>query len=304
LFTALAGNSQAEQSALSASDSLKLVSGELSAVSTILTAVATTTTSNSSTVATQDDHTVKLVLTDMSMFTSTAGQGPGVGDRIVYFKNVRVVWMALNGEVGFHVLGFERVSADSVDSLKGDLAAATNGGRSNSGLDASTLQSLLNMDPFCAKQRVVVAALHPPLVGPPRFVPASPAERSGVGTGPQGDVFTVSVDQTVEDKHTSTSTQTQVTDEKPGWVSAMFGGSDTETTTTVTFTNTQVSDVQNEEKITNSVALFSQDSTDPYDVMIFYDKTFGTFLYAPKGSPVLQGGSVVVAVSGQITKTG
>ena len=83
----------------------------------------------------------------------------------------------------------------------------------------------------------------------------------------------------------------------------MFGGNDTETTTTVTFTNTQSSDVQNEEKITNSVALFSQDATDPYDVMIFYDKTFGTFLYAPKGSPVLQGVSVVVGNTGVFTKT-
>jgi hypothetical protein len=86
---------------------------------------------------------------------------------------------------------------------------------------------------------------------------------------------------------------TQVTDEKPGWVSSMLGGSDTETTTTVTFTNTQVSDVQNEQKITNSVALFSQDATDPYDVLIFYDNTFGTFVYAPKNSAVLQGGAVV-----------
>jgi hypothetical protein len=206
--------------------------------------------------------------------------------------------MVLNGEVGFHILGFDRVSADSVESLQADLAVASGGtGTNNSGLDAASLKNLLNMDPFCVK-RSVVAVVGPPLVGPPRFVPASPAERSGVGTGASGDVFTVSFDQTVEDKHTVTSQQLTVTDDKPGWVSAMFGGNDTETTTTMTFTNTQVSDEQNEEKITNSVALFSQDATDPYDVMIFYDKTFGTFLYASKGSSVLQGIGGLTTVTG------
>jgi hypothetical protein len=110
--------------------------------------------------------------------------------------------MVLNGQVGFHVLGFDRVAADSVQSLQSDLAATTGGGQNNSGLDAVTLQSLLNMDPFCEKRKTVVAAIGPPLVGPPRFVPAKPAERSGVGTGAQGDVFTVVYDQTIEDKHT------------------------------------------------------------------------------------------------------
>ena len=41
------------------------------------------------------------------------------------------------------------------------------------------------------------------------------------------------------------------------------------------------------------MTLFSQDATDPYDVLIFYATTFGTFLYASKNSTVLRGGSVI-----------
>ncbi|HXK02177.1 MAG TPA: hypothetical protein VMS37_07225 [Verrucomicrobiae bacterium] len=289
LASALVGNQAGEEDTASIGDVLNLVSGEVNLVSTIFSAVDHTTNSNSDAVTNQDDHTVKLLLTDTSVFSSAAGLGPGVGDRIVYFKNVRVVWMALNGEVGIHVLGFERVSADSVQSLQSDLATATSGtGTNNSGLDAATLENLLNMDPFCVKRRLNVVS-GPPLVGPPRFVPANPKERSGVGTGSAGDQFTVGFDKTLEDKTTQTSTKTTVTDEKPGFLTALLGGTDQETTTTVTLTNTLASDVQNEEVITNSVALFSQDATDPYDVLIFYDTTFGTYLYVTKGSPVLQG---------------
>ena len=226
------------------------------------------------------------------MFGSEAGKGPGVGDRIIYFKNVRVLWLALNGQIDFAVLGYESPRADAAESLRGDLAAAKSGsGQNNSGPDATTLQYLLNMDPFCG--RVLNTVNRPPLVGPPRFLPADPPARSGSGTGAGGDVFAISVDQTAEDKTTQTSTQLHVTDEKPGWMTSLFGGSNTETNTTMTLTNTVVSDVQNEEKITNTLTMVSMDGTDPYDIKIFYDTTCGTFLYADKNSPVLQGGAPV-----------
>ena len=78
----------------------------------------------------------------------------------------------------------------------------------------------------------------------------------------------------------------------------LFGGSNVATTTTMTLTNIQSSDVQTEEKVTNSVALFSHDATDPYDGLIFYDRTFGTFLFAQKNSPVLQGSGGIGNVGG------
>jgi hypothetical protein len=76
----------------------------------------------------------------------------------------------------------------------------------------------------------------------------------------------------------------------------LFGGSDDETTTTMTFTNTEATDISNEEKVTNTVTLYSGGPDDPYDVLIFFDRTFSTYLYASKGAAVLQGGQVVTGV--------
>jgi hypothetical protein len=98
-----------------------------------------------------------------------------------------------------------------------------------------------------------------------------------------------SVDVTDEDKEVQTSTQTTITDAKPGWLSVLFGGDDTETTTTMTLTTAQTTDIKTDLKVTNTLNMFSQDSTDPIDVLIFTDRSFGTYLYAEKGSSVLQG---------------
>jgi hypothetical protein len=97
--------------------------------------------------------------------------------------------MVLNGEVGIHVLGFESVNAVSAQALTQDQQALANGGiANNTGLDAASLKNLLNLDPFTIHRRIE-ASIGPPLIRPPRFVPANPAERRGEGLSADGDQF-------------------------------------------------------------------------------------------------------------------
>ena len=280
----------------STADAAKQVSSDLGLVSNILTAVdGSAPPMNTGTVTVESDQSLQLSVSSMSQFMSDAGLGPGAGDRIVYLRNVKAVWMAANGEVGINILGFDAIAANAVQDLQQEQQSLQNGGAPRLQLDLDTIKTLLSQDPLVTTRRVVTGVLGPPLVGPPRFVPANPPGRSGSGTGPQGDVVQVIFDTTTETKNVTTNSTTNVTDMKPGWVGVLFGVDDNdETTTTATFSMTNTTDDKSDDKITSTVTLFSQGVDDPYDVKIFYDCTFGTYMTLNSDSPALRGVSVVV----------
>ena len=85
-----------------------------------------------------------------------------------------------------------------------------------------------------------------------------------------------------------------MTEVKPGWLDVVFGAPNVDETDTLTFTVSQTTDTKTDEKITNSATFFSQGADDPYDVLIFYDRLFGTMAFAEKGSAVLGGGTGTV----------
>jgi len=282
----------------STADATKQLQATATLVAGILGALETSGTSTASgTITTQDDHTLTLTISDMSQFQSEAGRGPGEGDRIIYMRNVKVVWMAVNGDVGLHILGFDGIGANAVDNLRTEAASLAAGGAPTLGLEAATIASLLGQDPLVPGRRSILggAGVHigPAVISPPRFVAADPAERSGSGTGAGGDVFAVSYDTTVDDRQTQTSSHTTVTDLKPGWADVLFGASDnTETTTTVVMTNTVSADTNTDDKITSTFTFYSSGADDPYDVKIFHDRMFGTYAIVNADSPLLQGSSV------------
>ena len=295
VLTALVGTGGgAKEANMSTVDAVKLASSELSLVGGILNSVDSSNSTQSDTVTAQTDRSMTLTISNMSLFGSQAGLGPGVGDRIVYMKNVRVVWMAVNGEVGIHVLGFESVGANSVTDLQQEQTALTNGAAPRLGLDLATIQELLNYDPLTAKRSVVIRALGAPIIGPPRFVPSHPPGKNGSGTASGGDQIQVTFDVSTDLKQTTSHVQTSITDVKPGWVSVLFGGSNTATTTTTTFTTSQSIDNKSDDKLTSTLTLFSQGADDPYDVRIFYDCTFGTYLALDANSPALRGLEIVI----------
>jgi len=280
----------------STADATKQISSELSLVSNILTAVDGSGPPSSTGILTvENDHSLQIATSTMSQYMSDAGLGSGPGDRIIYLSNVKAFWAAANGEVGIAVIGSDGPGANAMQDLQQELQSLNAGNAPRLGLDAATIQSLLNQDPLTAAHRPIQSILHPPLIGPPRFVPADPPERKGSGTGPMGDQFQVTLDTTTEDKTVNTSTTTNVTDMKPGWAAVLFGADNTETTTTTTFTTSQTTDLKTEEKIVSTVTMFSQGPDDPYDIKIFYDTTFKTYVIVDANSPTLQGVNVISA---------
>jgi hypothetical protein len=224
-----------------------------------------------------------------------AGEGPGAGDRFVVMTNVRAVWSNMNGDVGLTVLGFEGVEALSGAALVQDQQSLSKGGTASlTSLDAQTINMLIALDPYLASRPRTVIVLGPPVIGPPRFSPLSPARRFSVGgTSSGGDIFSIANETISETKNIKTSASVNITDVKPGWIDVIFGADNTETTTTVTITNGVTTDEKSDETITNTVTMFSQGNDDPYDVMMFYDNLFGTLMPVPSNSPLLQGISIV-----------
>jgi hypothetical protein len=270
-----------------AGDALKAIGTSFKLFSDILGAVGDTTT-DTTTVTVENDHSVTLAWTDTNAFGTATALGPGVGDRFIYMNNVRMVWMALNGEVAIHILGFDKIRADTAQTLLADQQAILNGQPTVTGLDAQSLQQLISLDPFCI-HRSRIAVFGPPLIGPPRFVPATPPEQAGTGTSPQGDQISAAYEVTLEDKKVETNVQVTITDVKPGWLDVVFGEEDAETTTTMTVTMANTTGTKTDEKITDTAAFFSAGADDPYDVKIFYDRLFGTLVFVDRNSPALTG---------------
>lgn len=280
----------------STADATKQISSELTLVGNIVTAVDSSgPPSATNAVTVENDHSLTIATSSMSQYMSDTGLGSGPGDRVVYLSNVKAFWAAANGEVGIAIIGSDGPAANAMQDLQQELQSINAGNAPRLGLDAVSIQSLLNQDPLTqASPRPIVSVLHAPLIGPPRFTPADPPEHKGSGTGPQGDQFQATLDTTTEDKTVNTTSTTNVTDMKPGWAAVLFGADNTETTTTTTFTTSQTTDLKTEEKIVSIITMFSEGADDPYDIKIFYDTTFKTYAIVDANSPALQGVSAVM----------
>jgi hypothetical protein len=284
---------------MSLGDVLKNYGASWDLVSSLISGLSPTENdSSTSTITSQTNTTVTLSVTMSDTYGSEAGAGPLNGDRFVYLQNVAAMWANVNGDVGISVLGYSGVGAYSGQTLLADLKTLESGGtQTTSGLDAATIKLLLALDPYyvLSQRSTVVSSLGPPLLGPPRFVPMDPPSVNAAGTASTGDVFTRANEQITDTSTTTTNQSVSVTDVKPGWIDVLFGTDNTETTTTVTLTNTVTTDQKTDETITNTVTMYSTGASDSYSIDFYYDNLFQTIVPVPSNSPVLQGVTIVGA---------
>ena len=248
----------------------------LNALSGIL---SSTTTSTTTALTTTDEHDLAVTDTDTTTTGTPAGLGPGVGDRFVYLRNVKVAWLVVNGAMSITVLGDDGIRSFTAQQLSSDAKAiaaspttVTVGPVTN--LDAATLKMLLDLDPFVANPS--------PTLQEPRFAQNDPPTAAGSGTDPNGDILSVSHEVSTTDTHTTTSLTTTVTDTKPGWLATLFGLEDnqaTENQTTLGY-STSVSD-GTDDKQTATVTFFANPGDPPYAVGLYFDRLFGTFAFTP-----------------------
>lgn len=267
---------------------LQAIQSGLNSVKTILDAVDDPIGNMQQAVAVEDDSTLSLTVTQLSQYGSFDGLGPGVGDRIVYLSDVKVVWMAVDGEVGIHVLGAKTIGANAVADLLQEKARLEAKIPATLHLDIPTIDALLSNDVIVAPRKRAIDAIAP-RIAPPRFEPASPPGRTGTGTSGDGDVFAASYDVGTGQKHVTTSSSTTITDNKPSWAAVLFGTDNIDTTTTATFVTTQTTDDTATDKTSTTITMVSTGLDDPYDISLFYDNLFGTYCVVDSDSPLLHG---------------
>ena len=276
------------------SETAKEIQSRLSLLSTIVTGFdGSPKTTDGESITTQQDQSVSLSVSTMAAFGAQAMFGPGVGDRIVYMKDVKCLWSAVNGEVAICVLGFAGPGANSAHDLLAEQRSLAAQNPPQLDLSPGTIRDLLRLDPLVRTEAIegieVGPALGPSPIVPPRFLPADPPGHSGSGTSSDGDVWAVTVDTIEDTKDTTVSSQTTITDDKPGWLDVMFGDDNVETVTTTVLTMSQSTDVKAESKLTLTIKLFSVDETDSYNIKCFHDRLFDGYVLLDHNSPLLQG---------------
>ncbi len=189
--------------------------------------------------------------------TNAAGGGPGDGDMLHFYKDVRMVWAYLGGSLRLCPLDF----AETADTARGlrETPAET-------GLAAADVAALLALDPFSGGAATAV------LPGD-RF---TLMERLEYGHGATlVKQISTTRDTKQQTTHKEVSTDTTTWDAGPILKALGLGGT---TTTSYTITNATGSDVSDTVTVT---ANFVSGPDDYFVINIWYDSLFGTFAFQP-----------------------
>jgi hypothetical protein len=232
----------------------------------------TTSTTDISTAA--NGHDLITTDSDTSTIGTPVGLGPGVGDKFVYLRNVKVAWVIANGQISYTVLGHDGIRGFPAQVLVADLGAiSSSSGTVTSGpvtsLDEVSLHTLLSLDPFINNPS--------PFLPSPRFVPNDPPSASGNGTDPNGDFFIVKHDVSTVDTATQTTSSVKITDFKPGWLNALFGDQADHQEDTLIFTSAV--QTTTDQQVSATVHFFAGPNDPPYIVGLSFDRMFGTFVF-------------------------
>jgi len=174
-----------------------------------------------------------------------------------FLRNARLVWLSQNGQLYLALLGWDSNPSVTAEFLQ----------QNGAGLDTSTIQALLNLDPL-------VPSPSGPL-NPPRFVYVETVELQG-----SDQTYTFSHSVTVQDTQSTTRFITNLTDERKGWMSFLGIGPSQTQTTTSTVTQT-ISSATTVGEVTTVTASFYAAASEFYAVTVYYDTVFGAFAFTP-----------------------
>jgi hypothetical protein len=255
---------------ISAADAAAYAAGSkiISAISAQL-GKFTSTIQTGVTNTTDTTMTVTETTTDTISTLANAG-GHGVGDVLHFFKNVRMAWSLLNGQMKLTPLGYTE-TAFPVGSIQKNLATL--------GISAADAAVLLALDPFVAGGPQAALTTD-------RFTFMETWEY-GFGTAL---VHTVSATSDTKNTTTQKSYTIATSEWDPGPIFQLlgFGGKNQTTTTVTNATGTDASTV------TTLNANLVSGPADHFIVNLWFDNLFGTFAF--------QEGQI--SVSARVTGTG
>lgn len=203
--------------------------------------------------------------------------GPGKGDVFYIIRNARLMWIAWQGTVKLVLLGYDSLATLSISKIQDGQA----------GLDQTTSNSLLALDPWIAKG--------------PSFAPPSARfeHKDTIEVGaPAPHEYNLEDTVTNTVSTTKTTTTTQIVDEKQGWLSYVGIGPAQNNTTATVVQNSQNQTLQTSDKLSATVTLYANESEPIYVVAVYLDKVFRTFAFRkiPVGNTIKISGRVIKSI--------
>lgn len=207
-----------------------------------------------------NEHTLEVVNGESASYTTDPQAMPGQGDRILFYKNAKLVWLWDGKKLMLGLLGHSGIAAMDIGTLRNS--------QNNQavGLSADTIKSLLSLDPFVSGG--TNAALPPN-----RFHFVEHYELSG-----GHDTHTFSYQITQSDMSAKADYTLHTVDERKGWLSFLGLGITEDKTTKTTVTHSSSKQVKVSDMVEVRADLYAKPG-EIYGVDAYYDSVFGTFCF-------------------------
>jgi hypothetical protein len=246
-------------------------------LSTVAGLLGSSTATQTNTGISASQNTLQVGTSQTITQTAKANQGgPGVGDLITYYYNVRVVWFSDGQAMQLAVLGFDGSNQTSAGRISAALSALSNQPPGTidplTHLNADSLANLLQIDPFCSGQVKCDATA---VLSGPRFIPITNGTLEiSAGTLTRQYIHQFS---TTDFKSTQSIVTNSETD-KAGLLS--FLGIGVTNNQTIQTTISQGTSLQNSAGATATQSFtFNSNGTEHYSCEIYFDVIFGAFAF-------------------------
>jgi hypothetical protein len=209
--------------------------------------------------------------------------GPGVGDVLHYWKNVRMIWVAHDGRVDLNVLGAEWATASAID-IRTHLDAHDDTWLATIGLTADTATRLLGADVFES---------HPTQALPsPRFELIS-TWTEACGGSDHHDGFQLQSRNARTTSRTKNEITVRTEDYRAGFLAFAGFGITSSSSITTTMFQSEVSESTSSQVATATVDLYcTAADTSPYTIETYFDYVYRTFAFrngTSTGTPTVSG---------------
>jgi hypothetical protein len=235
------------------------------------------------------DHRLTITAGSAEELTTGEQLGPGAGDRIVYFRNARLAWMTVNGQVSLCLLGADGLAKDSVAYLRRALSEQVPEEERSRLPPAPVIEELLGLDPFVSGGLGAVNDTR-------RFGHVQTYEGSGLGDTPD----TVQYEHRVEtaDAEARASFSVRVEDYRTGLLSFLEIGVQRDETLRAESESVRISETTNTVGAAYRIS-FHAPAGQRYAYSVYYDRVFGSYVAVP--APVMTGAAWL---SGVVARAG
>jgi hypothetical protein len=257
------------------------------ALTAIASGLGSTTATQTDTLQVTQQNTLSVSDTLQTVRTAPASEGgPGVGDLIIYYRDVKVVWFFNNGQMQLAVLGHSAAVSTSVNQLQ--LALKSLHGKPEGTLDAQwaltaeSITALLSIDPF-------VAGGEATSLPSSRFVLVSDGVLE-IGAGETDVSYTHTVSSTELSAQSKITAQSET--DSPGFLSFLGLGITQQKTVSWQINQTSSTQSSTSNTFTNSYKLFGN-GNEHYALEVYFDVVFGVYAFRSvpinSQSPVISG---------------